>query len=195
MSMNKRKAVIVFVSLLAVAGSGIAKERQSSKKKTAVVKEVPEVTRIAITDAFGFPNGWAFYNKGQEIAKDTFNEQRNRVFTGNVPDGIVKEYYKSGKLLLEFNFKDNKMNGLYKSYYEDGVLWQEKNYKDGKENGIFKIYYENGKLMSEITYKDGKTNGMARSYNEEGKLKEEWNNTDTPPDETVIKEPVTTEKK
>src|SRR3989339_476458 len=160
MSMNKRKAVIVFVSLLAVAGSGIAKERQSSKKKTAVVKEVPEVTRIAITDAFGFPNGWAFYNKGQEIAKDTFNEQRNRVFTGNVPDGIVKEYYKSGK-----------------------------------ENGIFKIYYENGKLMSEITYKDGKTNGMARSYNEEGKLKEEWNNTDTPPDETVIKEPVTTEKK
>src|SRR3989339_141547 len=171
MSMNKRKAVIVFVSLLAVAGSGIAKERQSSKKKTAVVKEVPEVTRIAITDAFGFPNGWAFYNKGQEIAKDTFNEQRNRVFTGNVPDGIVKEYYKSGKLLLEFNFKDNKMNGLYKSYYEDGVLWQEKNYKDGKENGI------------------------SRSYNEEGKLKEEWNNTDTPPDETVIKEPVTTEKK
>ena len=82
---------------------------------------------------------------------------------------VRKEYYPSGQLKLEANFKDGKLEGIPKVYYEVGLLKLEGNFKDGKLHGITKGYYENGELNYVDTYKKGKKINR-KVYDERGKL-------------------------
>jgi antitoxin component YwqK of YwqJK toxin-antitoxin module len=118
-----------------------------------------------------------YYSNGKEIAREILDKDGNIIKRiGKIPDGIVKEYHKNGKLRREDNYKDGKLDGICKTYHENGKLWIEWNYKDGKlMNAICKIYYENGKLWVEWNYKDGKRNGISKEYYKNGKLKNEWN--------------------
>ena len=65
-------------------------------------------------------------------------------FIGFGQTGYVKEYYSTGQLESEGNFKDGKKEGLWKEYYESGNLKREGNYKDGVKFGLWKCYYNNG---------------------------------------------------
>jgi len=49
----------------------------------------------------------------------------------NIPDGIVKEYYPSGELMAEINYRNNKEHGLAKSYYKSDALQTESNSTNG----------------------------------------------------------------
>lgn len=61
------------------------------------------------------------------------------------------------------------MEGIANEYYESGQIQAEYNFKNGKLNGISKAYYENGKYQYIDTYKNNiKINRKA--YTEEGKL-------------------------
>ena len=84
-------------------------------------------------------------------------------------DGVHKEYYESGTLRAEGNFKDGQLNGIAKLYYESGALKGEINYKDGKPEGNEKRYDENGTLRSERTYKSGELI-TKKDYDESGNL-------------------------
>ncbi len=42
-----------------------------------------------------------------------------------------------------------------KEYYESGQLQGEGNYKDGKQEGIAKYYHENGQLQAGANFKNG----------------------------------------
>ncbi len=85
---------------------------------------------------------------------------------------VRKEYYPSGQLKLEANFKDDKLEGI-KRYYEGGKLKEEANIKDYKLEGIYKRYYESGELKEEANYKDDKLEGIGKAYYESGQLKED----------------------
>ncbi len=81
---------------------------------------------------------------------------------------IKKEYYPSGKLKSEVNYKNGKLEGIFMDYYKHGKLKYEANYKNGKEEGIARGYYKNGKLEYEENYKNGKLEGHAKTYYETG---------------------------
>lgn len=115
-------------------------------------------------------------DQGKEIAKETCDETGRVVKTiGNIPDGIVKEYFESGALLAEYNYKGGKLEGTSKGYYEKGTLRGEWNYKNGKLDGLMKYFYGNGNLNYETNYKDDKRNGISKHYDETGKLIYEFN--------------------
>jgi antitoxin component YwqK of YwqJK toxin-antitoxin module len=95
------------------------------------------------------------------------------VYNAGNPVGIVRDFYKSGKLQELYFYTNGKENGEAKWYHEDGTLDQVGTYIDGKRNGTFTIYYESGKLKSEIPYSDDNRNGLAKWYFESGVLQTE----------------------
>ena len=52
--------------------------------------------------------------------------------------------------------KEIPKNGLHTEYYESGQIKGEGNYKDGKLDGKWTNWYENGEIEQEATFKDGK---------------------------------------
>jgi len=117
---------------------------------------------------------YVFYSEGKEVAKQILDKDWNEIKTiGKIPDGIVKQYYESGKLQFECNYKDSKREGITKRYDENGILINEWNYKNGKLEGISKEYYKNGTYKCIDTYQNGKLI-KKRAYDESGKLKFEW---------------------
>jgi hypothetical protein len=80
------------------------------------------------------------------------------IYNAGKATGIVREYYKCGKLYIESpSLMDDKLNGVAKEYYESGILKEETPYTNNKTNGVEKEYYENGKLKRETPYNNGKT--------------------------------------
>jgi len=94
---------------------------------------------------------------------------------GQIPDGVIKEYYDTGELADEMNYKDNRLNGVAKTYYRTGVLFYEVNYQDGKRDGVQKVFYESGKLKNEFHRKDGMFEGSFTTYYESGVTESEGN--------------------
>jgi antitoxin component YwqK of YwqJK toxin-antitoxin module len=89
---------------------------------------------------------------------------------GEIPNGIVKQFYKSGKLLREWNYKDGKRNGLAKAYFENGKVASEGIYIEGKKQGELKTYYQSGVLKETQNFVEGVIEGVTKQYNEDGKL-------------------------
>jgi len=121
-----------------------------------------------------------YYNQGKEIAREIFDGQNNNLSvipqrTGNMPDGVTKIYYQSGKIKQEFNIKNNKRDGIVKEYNENGQLNFEGIYKDDKLDGQYKIYINNGvydNYYQEGTYKNGKREGSFKQcYSDNNKIK------------------------
>ena len=117
-----------------------------------------------------------FYSDNKEIASETRDRNDNIIkTTGKIPDGMVKEYYVSGKLKAEYNYKDGKLEGMSKFYYESKLLRAEENYKNGKPEGRYRVYYTTGSLGGEWYYENGKREGMTTLYWENGNIKVERN--------------------
>ena len=64
---------------------------------------------------------------------------------------VRKEYYESGQLRKEVNYKDDKREGLSKYYYESGQLKDDSYFMNG-EMISEKRYDPNGNLESEQEY-------------------------------------------
>jgi antitoxin component YwqK of YwqJK toxin-antitoxin module len=115
-----------------------------------------------------------FYSGDKEVARQTRDRKDTIVkTTGKIPDGLIKEYYESGNLKEEMNFKNGKREGISRWYYESGVLKGERNFKEGELDGIIKWYYDTGSLGTEFNYKKGKLEGLTKLYWENGNLKAE----------------------
>ena len=128
-----------------------------------------EVSRKLISNTDGTKE-YVFYSEGEEITKQIVKDGSIIKTTGKIPDGIVKEYYKSEQLETEWNYKNNKLEDISKQYYKSGALMAEKNFRDGKREGMSKRYYESGTLLSERNFKDGKLEGIEKQYYESGAL-------------------------
>jgi len=80
-------------------------------------------------------------------------------------NGVVREYYSSRRIRLEFRYK----NGLLvrkRFWYNNGRLMSDYHYRDGKP---FKKrdYFDNGRLKSSWTLKPG----ILKVFNRDGSLK------------------------
>lgn len=88
-------------------------------------------------------------------------------------EGVKKEYYESGKLQSEASYENGLLNGSKKEYYESGELKFEQTFKDDKPTGIAKGYYEGGAVRVEIPYENGLVNGIEKKYYKTGELLDE----------------------
>jgi len=86
------------------------------------------------------------------------------IYKDGKPYGMVREYYKSGKLKLTMPYVNGKQNGLAKGYYENGTLFCEIPLTDSKINGVRKVYTAKGMLMLIDTIANNKENGIIKLY-------------------------------
>jgi antitoxin component YwqK of YwqJK toxin-antitoxin module len=95
------------------------------------------------------------------------------VYKDDTPIGIVKGYYKSGKLATLKQYFKGKRNGIDKAYYENGKLGSAFPYSNDTLNGLAKVYLQSGELEYECTYISGKEAGIAKEYYQNGDLSSE----------------------
>jgi antitoxin component YwqK of YwqJK toxin-antitoxin module len=154
---------VLIITLGCIAGEGAKTTHDKGKGITVNAIKNPDNTITSF-----------FYSEGKEIAQQVRDRDGTIIKAiGTVPDGIVREYFESGKLKEVSSYKNNKREGTSKWYYENGVLRAERPYKDDKLNGIVKWHYTTGSLGTEFNYTDGKLEGLTRLYWENGNLKAE----------------------
>lgn len=104
-----------------------------------------------------------FYTNGNEVARQKLGKYGELLeSSGVIPDGVVTEYYPSGKVHAVIPYKNGKPDGLVKSYYENGQVKFEVTFVNNKKEGLSKWYYENGQLKNESNYKNEKLHGRAK---------------------------------
>ena len=72
----------------------------------------------------------------------------------SIPEGEVKIFFPSGKLLSTFYIKNGTMDGTMKAFYENGKIRMIGHFKDGKKDGEFIEYDEDGSIIDKILYKN-----------------------------------------
>jgi len=83
--------------------------------------------------------------------------------------GMVRQYYKNGKLKQETPFINGKKDGIGKEYYPNGILMSVAHFTNDTVDGVEKTYNKDGILQEETPFKNGKMNGADISYNPDGK--------------------------
>jgi len=78
----------------------------------------------------------------------SLNENQPLYFTG-----VYYDWYKSGQLHREINFKNDELHGKFIRWYENGMKEFEWEWKDGKEYGKFVKWRANGSISHE-TFND-----------------------------------------
>lgn len=80
-------------------------------------------------------------------------------------------YHTDGKVVIsEENYVDGVLNGMVKTFYKSGKVTEILFYKEGKLHGNIKRFASNGVLLDDLTYENGELHGAAKYYNVEGKL-------------------------
>lgn len=74
----------------------------------------------------------------------------------SIPEGEVKIFFPSGKLLSTFYIKNGTMDGTMKAFYENGKIRMIGHFKDGKKDGEFIEYDEDGNIINKALYKNDK---------------------------------------
>jgi len=85
-------------------------------------------------------------------------------------DGKFTEYYNSGSVSEESNWKAGVKDGPQINYYPDGKISKKTNFKDGEEDGYVTDYYANGKISSEGWRVEGKRQQHYLYHNNVGDL-------------------------
>ena len=86
-------------------------------------------------------------------------------------NGILREWYDSGMLLLEYNMVNGIKNGICKRWYENGQIDILYNYNKGRLSGTQKKWYSNGNKRGEWNYTDDKLHGISTEWHDNGEIK------------------------
>jgi len=139
-----------------------------------------------------YPNGQvkiigSYYNDKPDGVRREYSEEgkivKSYIFDKGflVGEGIVdesgykqsfwKEYYTTGELLAEGEYKDSEKIKQWKYYHKNGKTEQIGSYnKSGKATGNWKWYYESGKILKEEEFLNGLEEGFSKEYSENGKI-------------------------
>ncbi len=89
-----------------------------------------------------------------------------------IKHGLSKRFSKSGKLLEEIPYVNNKKEGTRITYHSTGKVYKEQPYKEGRLNGICKRYDREGRLSAEYEYKNGLPGIGMKRYTNLGKVRQ-----------------------
>jgi antitoxin component YwqK of YwqJK toxin-antitoxin module len=150
------KKNLLLTSLLATMAIGISSSLLAQSTDSLGFTNKAEAKNLLVN---GLKEGkWVEYiNEDDEASSEDSTKQFYCLFIykAGKPVGLVRSYFKNGKLKGVTPFANGVMNGVVKEYYESGKLKGEHPYTNDLENGADKEYYENGKLKTVITFKDG----------------------------------------
>ncbi len=94
-----------------------------------------EIIRKKIDNADGTIT-LVFYNNDVEVARTVVDTNYDVIEReGDIPDGIVKQYYDNGSLLAEAVYTNNMRHGQTTLYREDGTLWLEIQFQADQAQG------------------------------------------------------------
>jgi antitoxin component YwqK of YwqJK toxin-antitoxin module len=141
----------------------------------AVVFQLVDLTMKRVRNEEG-ANDFVFFQNDKECGTGHWNEDGEFVIdSGRIPDGLYKEYYDSGELFREAQFRNGNFNGDCKIYFKSGKPEREGTLKNGREEGNSKYYYNNGALKGESVFVDGKKHGPTILYYLSGGVKARMN--------------------
>jgi antitoxin component YwqK of YwqJK toxin-antitoxin module len=144
------------LSLFAQQDSGFTSKAEAQNLKVNKQKDGKWIEYLKVEDEY------------ESITSDTAAPRyRLTIYKAGKAQGLMRTYYKSGKLEAEVFFIDGKQDGTAKGYYENGKLAFINPFDNGKRNGTFKGYYENGKIKMEAIYNNDKQ-VMMKEYDENG---------------------------
>ena len=84
-----------------------------------------------------------------------------------------REFYPSGKPMIEKTCKGKKLDGAMVMWYASGTIKQKAMYRNDKLEGLLECWYANGSKELEEMYGIGMRNGRSRNWDEQGNLLEE----------------------
>ncbi len=114
-----------------------------------------------------------------EITKDTNAPFYNLVFyRAGKANGMIRTYYRDGKLRCEYAAWGYRPDDTVKVYYESGKIKSLIPYVHDTITGTTRDFYKNGKLELEIPRKNGLYDGVTRKYYPNGQLEKETPCTD-----------------
>ena len=82
--------------------------------------------------------------------------REERYYNHGKKNGLLRIWFYTGEIALEFGYKDGYMNGQGRNWYKTGQLATETTYKKDMKEGIYKEWYSDGKMKKQSNYKDGK---------------------------------------
>jgi len=98
-----------------------------------------------------------YYNPYWLLSSEEFSEYFRKAVIDTISyhfHGIVKDYYKNGRLEMVGTYKANMKQGEFLFYYPGGNLRTKGYYKDNIRWGIWTNYYEDGKVRDKIAFND-----------------------------------------
>ena len=95
---------------------------------------------------------WAYYSLNEVPKMEIEYDEIGLV------SGLVKEYYPSGALMTETQFRNGQANGMMVSYYENGVKKMQCGMKDNNMDGKAIFYDETGKVTQNMGVQMGGEN-------------------------------------
>jgi uncharacterized protein len=105
-----------------------------------------------------------YYPAGQKRQEGSMNKFGN--------NGSMKEYYMSGALFAERQYKDGLLHGISKEFTELGQLKMEGFFKDNQRDGYFVYYHDNGQKSYEGWYVNDLAEGQWKYYYNNGVIKD-----------------------
>lgn len=110
---------------------------------------------------------WNYYSFYDKTLKGT------ETFVNGKKEGLSVNYYATGKISQELNYKNDLKNGIWRQYYENGSLKISGTYIAGKRTGVFIVNYPNNKPEWKGSYTDDVKTGKWIHYNPDGTLESE----------------------
>ena len=111
-------------------------------------------------------------SKPKEIVQNYGTGQVSRRYTevNHKKEGLMTDYYPSGKLKAERLFENDMQVGKTTLYYESGKTKEVQYYQDGKLAGGDTVFYEDGKPQMMLNFTSGVKNGYIRSWGPDGSI-------------------------
>ncbi len=113
-------------------------------------------------------NAYIYNEKGVKVAEGIVDEQGNR-------KGKWIDYYLTGEIRAEGNYRNNRKNGSWTYYFRDGDVEQKGRFTNGRYEGKWIWYYQNGDVWREEHYFNGQQDGYFTEYDEKGRVITEGN--------------------
>ncbi len=116
------------------------------------------------------------YNAGGEVISSVLYNDYGKVVSEGIvtqegkKEGNWKDYYLSGELRAEGQYKDNKRTGQWVFYFKNGNIEQKGAYIQGRPHGLWNWYYDDGNLLREEYYRMGREDGQSTEYSRNGEI-------------------------
>lgn len=113
---------------------------------------------------------------GRETISDKYEDGKVRVERGIAKfsdnhfeaEGIYREYYPSGQVFVEGQFKGGRQEGDWTYYFENGKENRKATYKNGQPDGAWEVHRVDGTLSAKRGFHEGLRDGEWIYYNDKG---------------------------